>query len=133
MGCITNSKGANDTSRYGVNVTKSRWDNNLPKCNSWSAHPKNMSTGYFRICPKCFRKYGRHFTWCIDCTPRAEPDKNGLFKSGWAYKTRHGIYDWQKIVRLRFCCSKELDLDKRLALCAKCRARIKCFTQNEDK
>lgn len=91
-----------------------------------------MSTGYYKICPKCFRKYGRHFDWCLDCTPRAEPEADGRFPSH-AYKSRYGTTEWYKRVHLYFCCSKKLPLEMRLPICDKCRAKFKCFTQNEDK
>lgn len=97
-------------------------------------HPPNnkmASTGYYKICPKCFRKYGRHFTWCIDCTPRAKPDLKGVFPYATA-NTRYGKVEWHKKVRLNFCCSKKLSLDKRIPICDKCRARFKCYTQSED-
>lgn len=90
-----------------------------------------MSNGYYKICPQCFRKYGRHFTWCIDCTPRAKPDKDGRYPIG-THKTKYGTIFWKDIVRLNFCCSKKLPLDERLAICDKCRSRFKCFTESED-
>jgi hypothetical protein len=95
--------------------------------------PNNImaSNGYYKICPKCFRKYGRHFTWCIDCTPRAKRNKDGSYGYS-AYRTKYGTINSRDRVDLHFCCSKKLPLDKRLAICDKCRTRFKCFTEAED-
>lgn len=89
------------------------------------------STGYYKICPKCFRKYGRHFEWCLICTPRAKLDDNGAYPLG-TYKSKYGVTRYYDRVGLNFCCSKKLPLDKRIPICDKCRARFKCYTQNED-
>ena len=89
------------------------------------------SNGYYKICPKCFRKYGRHFTWCLDCTPRATPGKDGRYPSD-SYKTRYGTIRSRDRVFLHFCCSKQLPLDKRLLICDKCKAKFRCFTQEDD-
>jgi hypothetical protein len=88
-----------------------------------------MSTGYYRICPKCGRKYGRHFVWCLDCTPRAKPDSKGVFSYN-TYRTRRGIVEWDKLVKLHFCCSKEVPIEMRK--CDTCKAKFKCYTQNDD-
>ena len=87
------------------------------------------STGYYKICPKCGRKYGRHFVWCLDCTPRAKLDKDGSFPRD-TYKTRYGRILYKDRVLLYFCCSKKLPLDIRM--CDKCRAKFKCYTQSDD-
>ena len=90
-----------------------------------------MSYGYYKICPKCYRKYGRHYRWCVDCTPKARPDKNGVYPRP-TYDTIFGKVLAGTQVSLHFCCSKKLDLEKRLAICDNCRSRYKCFTENED-
>jgi len=90
-----------------------------------------MSTGYYRICPKCFRKYGRHFEWCVDCTPRAKLDKDGRFPRN-TRNTRYGNVTMGTEIWLNFCNSKKLPLDKRMEICDKCKAKFKCYTQSDD-
>ena len=87
------------------------------------------STGYYRICPKCGRKYGRHFSWCIDCSPRAKRDSDGAWPSR-THRTRYGLFLYGDKVHLHFCCSKKLPLEIRK--CDTCRAKFKCYTQSED-
>ena len=90
-----------------------------------------MSFGYYLICPKCWRKYGRHFRWCIDCTPKVKPDKYGKYPNGTYY---HRGYGWIGRYKqyLNHCCSKALPLENRLKICEKCKSRFKCFTEGND-
>jgi hypothetical protein len=89
-----------------------------------------MSTGYYRICLKCGRKYGRHFSKCIDCSSRATPNDKGVYDN--AYRDKYGIWKWGGRFQTHFCNSKQIPLDKHLEMCDKCKAKFKCYTQNDD-
>jgi hypothetical protein len=86
-----------------------------------------MSTGYYKVCTKCGRRYGRHFQICIDCTPRAKPNNTGLYNE--AYRTKYGIFYWGKRVNLNFCSSKDIPIELKLKLCDTCRVKYKCYTE----
>jgi hypothetical protein len=86
-----------------------------------------MSTGYYKVCTKCGRRYGRHFSFCLDCTPKAKPDSKGVYTNAW--HTKYGIIAWDKRIYLHFCSSKDIPIEMKLKLCDTCRVKYKCYTE----